>query len=395
MGAQKIGRLDYAVNGKRAGNNGEDIFCSSLKNVIPVTWKTWRSVDILLISIPSTFHYEALLDGMFRHGFDYRGKTKVIIGGFAAINPFLLLGYFDFWVWGRARDVSSEILDAAMSGSTLDYGAHQWEIEGGVNKIIRQEPQYNGENLIGCPYKCKFCQYAHIRPYQKIGKRAYEQGNITDGKSPEVMMRDICSMTSKPGRLRSGLDGSSESIRYKYGKKISNKDIEDAILHLGNLAHGDTAVVLTLYTINNFPGETQSDRDELERVFLDMPEPYGRVIVVLCGLGFRPMPLTPMQYEPAGIFPSMVPTRQKVVRDTLNLRVTWSYTLEGPLSTLRNVIVERCNMDVIGAVRSAILRSVSVDSDRAARSMIKSFGLSELIGETNSLPTDFLSVGKL
>ena len=389
-----VGRLDYECHGKRSGNHGEDVFCGQIKHPVKtVTWKTWRTVDILLISIPSTFHYEALLDGMYRYGFEYRGKTKVVIGGFAAINPWLLQGYFDLWVWGRVKQVADEVIDAALSGACLDYAAHPFEIEQGAPKIVRQEDLYQDEEFTGCPYKCKFCQFAHIRKYKKRSEHGYTQGNLTGGASPEVMLKDICKMTKKPGRIRAGLDGSSEQIRMKYGKRISNKDLIDSIVHLGNLANGDTGVVVTLYTIQNFPGETGADRQELEDTLKSVPVLSGRVIVVLCGLGFRPMPLTPMQCEVAGIFPSLVTNRQRVIRESGNFRATWSYTLEGPLSTLRNVLVERCDRDSMKRCRTALMRNPASDSDTVAKAMIRQLKLENIIGQRESLPTDFLSIG--
>jgi hypothetical protein len=390
----RIGRLKYECDGKREGNLGEDIFVKSIgQPVTDCTWKTWRQFDVVLISIPSTFHYEALLNGFYKYGFEYRGKTKVVIGGFAAINPFLLFGYFDLWVWGRCRDVSAEVIDSAVSGNVLDYAATPKEIIEGTPKIIRQEPLYDCEEFTGCPYRCKFCQYAHVRKYQKRHGHGYYQHTLTLGQTPEVMLRDIVKMSTKPGRLRAGLDGSSESIRMKYGKKITNQDLVDAIVHCGNLAADNTAVVITLYTINNFPGETQQDRQELEDILMGIPDLKGRVVVVLCGLGFRPMPLTPLQYHEAGLFPSLVTNRQRVVRESGNLRATWSYTLEGPLSTLRNVLVERCDLANLKQVRTALMRDPASDSDTVAKAMIKQLKLENIIGTKESLPTDFLSVG--
>jgi hypothetical protein len=388
----KIGYLDYKYFGKRAGNIGQDIFLSHITyDVSPVTPEKAMELDILLVSIPSTFQYVDYVKTALKYQFDKRNKTIIIIGGYGAINPYFLDGLFDYFVLGRVHTKANEIIEQALTRSLAKSDNVVTPDTYGMTKRLCQDSMTGNESFVGCKYKCKFCQYSHIRKRQGFSTE-YVQNLLTKGNSPEIMFKSILDLNSKPGRIRTAIDGYSNRLRKAYGKKITNEAIVDAISHLGNLAKNKKPVVMTLYNITNFPGETPEDYKEFVNTINSIKEPNGRVIIAVCSMTFRPSPLTPMEYLQAGTFPSIIPLRTKTIRDTKNLLVKHSYTLEGPTSAMNCVLIERCNLDMVSVIRDAILKPKvgSLKSEDKAKAVLDKYKLWEMLGNVESLPTDFL-----
>lgn len=389
----KIGRLVYDYKGKRSGNVGEGVFLDHLTHsVVDVGAEDALSCDVLLVSIPSTYQYVDYLKLARKHKFDTRKNTRIVVGGYGAINPFFLTDYYDYFVIGRVHTSANEIIYRALGGG-LGELAYAVDAKDPVrSKMVSQDPLCESESFVGCPYRCKFCQYAHIRDRQ--GKRSgYIQETLTSGKSPELMLKDVAKLKEKPGRIRTAIDGYSERLRSTHGKRISNQDIVDAVQHLGSLAKGKKPVVVTLYNIANMPGETDDDYLEFVDMISSMPEPSGRVIIALYSTTFRPSPLTPLEYSAAGTFPSIVPMRLQTVRDTPNLMVKHAYSLEGPLSALNCVLIERCGLDDYEVIQDAVTRPRvgTLKSEEKARAVLDKFGLWDKIGKVDWLPTDFIT----
>ena len=153
-------------------------------------------------------------------------------------------------------------------------------------------------------------------------------------------------------QIRSALDGFSERVRYLYGKRISNKEVIEGIELLGEYPDGG---YISTYNISNFPGETPADKAEFEET-LAQANPTRRVIMVLHTTPFRPSPATPMQWEPASLFPAVSDWQTGLIIEKGPLKAVHEATLESPWSHFLSLLVERA--------------TATPESDRAFHSVV-------------------------
>jgi len=151
------------------------------------------------------------------------------------------------------------------------------------------------------------------------------------------MWKDLFSVKEKQGRIRTAIDGCSEKLRYKYGKKISNEDIKHGIEHIGSFG-GNT--VLLVYNICNMPGETIDDKKEMEET-IRSANPKNRIIVVIQSTPFRPSLLTPMQWSPVKLYPNWNKYAADLICERSNLRAIHSFSNESNYSQLVTVVIDR------------------------------------------------------
>ena len=244
----------------------------------------------------------------------YKNKWKnrtftAFVGGFGCQNPIALSDFVDYAFFGRADGIIIDFLKNPENYKEYSFNLktpHKIRLRQ-IEKLYPHPVIYGAnktrwtEKFIGCPYRCKFCHYSHNRKY--IGGGGYVNNGLSTG-SPEVMLKDICNLTEKIGRLTAALDGYSERLRFAYGKKITWDMVEEA---LDTLASFKGSTYFKLYNICNFPTET--DEDEIE--FNDFWENYTRctkkadgvVKVDVFNTAFRPSLNTPMERFAVKLYP--------------------------------------------------------------------------------------------
>lgn len=319
-----------------------------------------NNYHIVLLSLPSNYHILEYLKCAIANRLDRRGCI-IIAGGFGAQNIRSIEDYLDFVYYGRAHnDITNVINDIWTHGDTDNQ--HTYKSHSNRVAIVNHDsPLYKDsaikEEFSGCKNMCKFCHYAHARSMQGDANNHYIQNMLTGGKSPEMLLVDIPNLKAKPGRIRTAIDGSSERLRLKFGKRIMNTDIVRAVNHLGSMkdsrsvtqlglfgshsviAKKETVVAMT-YNIGHMPTETNMDVEELHET-LRACSPKERVIIIVHVTPFRPSLLTPMQWMPVRIFPQWSDRREEVIVDRKNLLAKYSFTLEGAYQHLASVVIDR------------------------------------------------------
>lgn len=328
-----------------------------------VTPETAHTVPLVLISLTSTYDVYALIQAVSLRPQWQRGARtfKVLAGGFGMQNPTAIRSYIDYAAFGRAHEWVTDVVRAILGGRAPSHPSVMDMLEPGPVSISQgdlypHEVEGFKEDFTGCPLKCKFCHYTYARKHQGSDASyaqggVYSQSMLTGGSSPEVTWPQLLTWPKKAGRVRVAIDGTSERLRYWYGKHISNHDIVAGINQMGS--YGPNATTLMVYNIGNMPGETDADMDEFARA-VAMADPAHRVILVLHTTPFRPSLATPMQWEGVNILPDWSKRRTQAIVDRPNLRVVHSFTLETPWSHLRSVIVERATADDDAAIHAIV-----------------------------------------
>ncbi len=360
----KVGYLILKTKSKKKDNIGGDIIRRILMrggfDVVNCQPCDINKFHLVIYSIPSTFQIIDFLAAARKFKFDKR-KCSILIGGFGCQNINSIYQYVDFAYYGRAH---LDIIDVV--GSILKNGGSDNKSLFSTKYPSKVKLNYNAglfcdgsfqESFIGCENTCSFCHYTHARGRKGQNSKTYNQGLLTNGLHPEILFKDIKFLKKKPGRVRTAIDGFSQRLRYKYGKKISNIEIIESINHLGGLVKSTTrkqfnifggvdvvgrreCVVVLAYNIGHFPTETEDDISELNDT-LRQCTPKGRVIVILQTTPFRPSLLTPMQWSPVKIFPQWLDRQQQTIVDNDKFLFKYSYTLEGALTHLMSVIIDR------------------------------------------------------
>jgi len=342
-----------------------------------VTPETAHSAQLVLVSLTSSYDVYAFYAAVAMLPTWQPGKRafKVLAGGFGMQNPIPIRRYVDFAAFGRAHEWVGAVVNQIAGGAIPDHPSvlncasfHPVAISQG--ELYQHEVDGWKEEFTGCPLKCKFCHYTFARKHAGTDDSyasggVYKQTTLTGGGTPEVTWPQLLTWPKKAGRIRVAIDGTSERLRYLYGKRISNDDIVAGINQVGRF--GPNASTLLVYNICNFPGETAQDLQEFEDT-VKRANPKHRIIFVLQSTPFRPSIATPMQWEAVNILPDWSKRRASVIVEKPNLRVVHSFTLETPWSHLRSVIAERATEDDDKAFH-AICFSPKLNSERADRAL--------------------------
>lgn len=398
-------RADNSFKGN--GNTGALVIENVLKkkdfNVGRCTPESAHKWEIVLVSFTSNYDVISFYQAVALRPDWQRGKRKfkVIGGGFGIQNPILIRDYLDFAVFGRAEHWIYDVVDKILGGSIPNHPSlmnlpdiHQVVIS--QSDTLYGDVDFN-ETFTGCPLKCMFCHYTWARRYQdrrEGNKGSYVQESLTNGNTPELTWDQLFTYGKKAGRIRVAIDGFSERLRYVYGKRILNGDIEQGINAIGQY-EGNT--VLLVYNICNMPTETEIDINELYTT-LKKSDPKGRVIFVLHSTPFRPSLATPMQWEPVNLWPEWVDKRATIIDDRPNFRAVHSYTLESAWSHLLSVIIERATPETREMfhkiVFSPTLAGTKYRSAQKVKILQRHYDLSQYLKEYNldeELPGWFLS----
>jgi len=246
--------------------------------------------DFVLVSVTSLYDVFNLINEMPK-----KRKAEVIIGGQGVVNVKSYTPYFDKAVFGRAEGQINDILDGEKPSNILDINEDP-DVEG---RYEYRQPQYliDGENNVGCPYKCRFCQYSWT--HKCLRKTGNFQSAIGDFK--HLQEDDLRHLKVEDGRYYvSAIDGVSEESRFKVNKKIYNEDIIKKIKEIYSKEF-TKRVSLKLFVICGYPWERYNGDylNELKEVFRKADEPKSKfkIQMHLLFTPFSPEPLTPMETE--------------------------------------------------------------------------------------------------
>ena len=305
-------------------------------------YKTAFNYTHVLVSMTATDDIYDIFRQCHKNNWENRTFTA-FVGGFGCQNPVALSGFIDYAFFGRADGIIADYLN-----DPEKYYEHSFKLTAPHLVTLRQVeklypyPIIYGANksrwvekFIGCPYRCKFCHYSHNRNY--IGDGIYINNGISTG-SPEIMLKDICNLTEKLGRLTAALDGYSERLRFLFGKKITWDMVEDAIDTLASFK-GNT--YFKLYNICNFPTETEDD----EKEFIDFFDDYtshtkkadGIVKIDIFNTAFRPSLNTPMERSPVRLYPEARRENPDIVSQN-GFVVKYTHLAKGAKEHLKDVV---------------------------------------------------------
>ena len=366
------------------GNAGAQVVIDVLKkNGVEVGFcsvNTAHKHKIVLVSFTSLYDILAFYKSVALN-YDWQAKNRtflVVGGGFGMQNPTVIRNFIDYAVFGRAENIISSLIDTLLGGKAFEHESVMCLPDIYKVKVAQVDKLYGKESFIGCNNRCLFCHYTWAR--KNISKsKEYAQGTKTNGINPELLFKNLIKTKKKYGMLRSALDGFSEELRFRYGKRISNKEIKDNIEHIGAFSG---ISILHLYNIGNFPGEIEEDRQELYSTFYSAT-PNNRVVVTLFTTPLRPALATPLQYAPVALLPDYSQTPGKKIVEKETLCVMHSIANESPFSQLQTVIVSRAT-EQSDKIFHAICFSKKLRSLNAAqkvRALQNSFDLTPYLRE--------------
>lgn len=395
----RLGMLALSHGQKRDGNIGAAIIHETLhRGGYDIDWITpeqYDSVDMMLVSLPSTYQVADYVRVARRHRFDRRRRARILVGGYGMQNPHPMQEFMDWGFVGRAHDIVCDMIAGLLRDG--DYPSDSLLPPTPRRPVvIRQAPLLSDshvmrEQFTGCNLKCKFCHYTYARKYTG-GDNPYIQTMLSDS-APEMLMAEIPKLTAKQGRLRTAIDGFSERLRYLYGKRISDDLIVQSINHLGALSAAESdrqgdmfgggsgrPTVAVCYNIANFPGETPEDEAAFASA-VQRAAPRAPVIFIVHTTPFRPSPATPMQWEPVSLWPQWSDARERVIVRRDNLLVKYSYTLEGAWSHLVSIMVERARPQDADMIAAAVGWRPDLSSAERVRSFLDAHDISHHLAE--------------
>jgi len=257
-------------------------------------------------------------------------KFTVLVGGFGMQNPWPVRHLADWAFFGRAEDQIADIVTALLHGRTPESDSlidlRDIPRRPGAVRVRQAYELLDGEtfaeSFIGCPLKCKFCHYTFARRHVG-GDHAYAtkptrgdsamQYVQTDGYSPkrgenrsstEVTLPQLIRWNLKrlPAQVTAGLDGPSERLRFLFGKRILDAELQAAIRNHTRLiaAQRWRGGFLHLLDILGMPTETTADREQMHAAIRGAdPDTTGLecYFVIIRTVPFKASPWTPLQWE--------------------------------------------------------------------------------------------------
>ena len=297
--------------------------------------------DFALLSITSVVEMERVL----REPTDKRGCV-VIAGGMGMLNVWPLYDLLDVAVFGRAEGQITDIINGKRLGNVWRK-TDDPDVSGSY-EIRQATTLLPGEAGVGCPNRCRYCQYTHIR--QHVRGRGYRAG---DGGW--LREDDWHRLQLSTGRNITAWDGLSESTRIRVGKRILDKHIREKLIALRE-KNLPVAANIKIYNIVGYPWETvRSYRRDIETVsglLRSCDGPGTRILIMFCYTPFSPEPLTPMESDTV----RFLPWRKIASAGGFNGRARQVYKGEsieafilpqiaGPLTLQKRIALNRCRQD--------------------------------------------------
>jgi len=286
--------------------------------------------EYVLVSLTSVMDVENLVYNLEMYA--PPPTAKLVIGGFGVCNIRLLIPYIDIAVFGRAEGQINQVL-AGVNYGNVWRKADDPELAG---RYEMRQPRYlvSGETSVGCKYRCRFCQYAHIR----LGDGKYDPGMTvqeTDWSSLEI---------TSPGRYNSAWDGWSTDTWHKVNKPVSKATIEKKLVGLGEL--GGT-VFIKLFQIIGYPWETPetilSDIEDIGLLLKEIDDHLKcRVVLSFLCTPFGAEPLTPMELDQVDISTNWRDIiGDKMVYEGRNIKAFVLPMMSGSYNLVKRMLIHR------------------------------------------------------
>ncbi len=266
--------------------------------------------DVVLITLMEPSHIWGLRRLIERSSVWKRPRPfTVIAGGAGAQNVHMFRGVADFVWFGRGEHDIGRILE----------DGPDWDSPHGCSpdsphpvRFAQTDRPWQGplvaEDFIGCGLKCKFCHYTFSRKWSG-GEREFPlsqyMSRLSQGHSSPTLLETtipqliVWPFDWVPKHITVGVDGSSERLRWAFGKKIRDSEIVMGVEKFAEKMgeRGVSGGSLKLFNIVGFPGETADDRTRFENVLRSAHTGNVGMSVRIQETPFQAPPATPMQWE--------------------------------------------------------------------------------------------------
>ncbi len=250
--------------------------------------------DFALFSLTSVVEIENILHDIARYKPNKR-QCKVIIGGMGCINIWPLIDFADIAVFGRGEGQINDIIEGARYPNV-------WRKEDDPNLegryCIRQaESLLPGEAGVGCPNRCAYCQYTHVRRWIRRDTGGYTASGLD---SSSIYEDDWNRIKFRPGRNQTAWDGWSDDTRRRVHKPVTNELILRKLIALRE-SNFKATCNLKIYQIVGYPWETpdslRRDLSATAELLRGADGTGGRIFIMFSITPLSPEPLTPLQAD--------------------------------------------------------------------------------------------------
>jgi radical SAM superfamily enzyme YgiQ (UPF0313 family) len=363
--------LKYIIN--EIDKNKYNIeYCSS------ATINNYEYVIVSLISYFDIFNFISQLKNKTI-------TTKIIIGGATVTNIRPLIKYIYAACFGRGETLINDILECKNLDNVWykekdPFLLKKYKI-GQVKKLIKLDNYI--EKSVGCPNKCKFCQYAwkHIQP--KGEKYNSGMDNV------EELFKFLDWNTAK-SRAISAFDGTTEQTRKKINKNLTNDEILKKLIEVYNINY-DKPLYLKIFNIIGFSWEDENiNFNEISDLFkqADRNKKTHKVWVKIFNNHFKPMPLTPLAYSPVSKINYREIFKNKKIYMGNNFEVVISPYSTSPATSIEETIINRAfdskNLENIYTTK----KYLSLDVKTKIK-VVEKYD-PQVFMQVNSLPSDYL-----
>lgn len=222
-------------------------------------------------------------------------KTRLITGGATLANIHPIKEFIWAACFGRGELIINDIFNQKEIENVW-YKDHDPDIKGkykiGQQKVLINIDGYK-EQSVGCPNKCKFCQYSWKH-------RTPKGANYTSGMDTTEELFKYLDWKTAKARAITAIDGTTEKTRRLVNKKLTNQEIYKKLLEVYELDY-NKPLYLKIFNIVGFPWENDNlNFDEIAELFrkADKNIKTHRVWVKIFNNHFKPMPLTPLALAP-------------------------------------------------------------------------------------------------
>lgn len=377
------------------------------RNKIDVSFCSPEFADkykIVLVSLTSTYDVLNFLENIISIKTWKKRNFKVIAGGAGLQNIYPLREYIDYGVFGRGENIIVRLIQSILtkkdflheSVMNLSRGIYPVKIAQAKRLYpfeIDVKPVKYQERMLGCKNKCLFCHYTFAREYCKQGNTDYQSPVGFSKTTDEILFRELLLKSKFKGRIRTAIDGQSERLRFAFNKRISNEQIKKTLEELSVRWQGESVWVF-IYTIGNYPTESEKDRREIEELMRTIQIKGKNVCIYFHISIFRPSPLTPSVYLPVNLEYDWSKRDYKII-NTDNLHVNYDFSREGLFSFFSTLIIERATEKTDQIIETMLFNKKlnKMDSVQKYNALRNTFDLTDYTREYSTeeqLPTWYL-----
>ncbi len=344
-----------------------------------------------------------------------KGDYQTVLGGFGVQNVRPYLPFADFFCFGRAEGVIDRLIAGEDPGPSV-VSAKRFRADGTYE--IRQAPGpyphpirlENGnlftEAMIGCPNKCRFCNYTWHRKYTGGDYRTVD---LWAG-GQNFTMYDLA---TKPDQINwdkartTAIDGMSQRLRRIVHKPVTREILRTAMVNLATMGRRPGVNRrMIFYNILGLPTETTADWHEFMEDLkeADSRAPYAekKTGILIQSTPFQAKAATPMACAPMSKAEYRYALTKELGKGLRGYRifegktffVTDSYGVEGLPTVMETAINLRATEEhtdtIVKVARSKEYARAS--TTRKAATLERHFPLDRFFGEyePDELPTRYL-----